>query len=222
MVCSISVYDCCMTLILACLTGFFPSSALLSSSRTVHKVDFLRVSREELLSFEIPFSFSIDKTGIAIYVVISCGVSDTYSYVYSAVCHGFGCWFDVNFIGSTVNVELSTGPDHPGTHWYQVTFSCNTPYLAATTDLLFVRYPQCRLLLREPIAVNRNQSISGSMLFEVNDKFSYCVTVRVQLDGTDVYTENKINLHDQVRCRCINGRRYSGLFLFLPSRCITI
>ncbi|CAM9669122.1 unnamed protein product [Ectocarpus fasciculatus] len=136
------------------IVGFFPSSALLSSSRTVHKVDFLRVSREELLSFEIPFSFRIDKT---------------------AVCHGFGCWFDVNFIGSTVNVELSTGPDHPGTHWYQ-----------------------CRLLLREPIAVNKNQSISGSMLFEVNDKFSYCVTVRVQLDGTDVYTENKINLHDQM------------------------
>lgn len=40
--------------------------------------------------------------------------------LFTAVCHGFGCWFDVNFIGSTVNIELSTGPDHPGTHWYQV------------------------------------------------------------------------------------------------------
>jgi histone-arginine methyltransferase CARM1 len=84
------------------IVGFFPSSALLSSTRTVHKVDFLRVSTEELKRFEIPFSFKFDKT---------------------AVMHGFGCWFDVNFIGSAVNIELSTGPDHPGTHWYQVSLN---------------------------------------------------------------------------------------------------
>ena len=53
-------------------------------------------------------------------------------------------------------------------------------------------------MLRDPIAVNRNQTISGSLLFEVNDKFSYCITARVRIDGTDVYSENVINLQDQV------------------------
>jgi hypothetical protein len=44
-------------------TGFFPVSSLLSSTRTVHEVDFLRVSCDELIKFEIPFSFRIDRTG---------------------------------------------------------------------------------------------------------------------------------------------------------------
>ena len=46
-----------------CVAGCFPISALLSSTRTVHTVDFLRVSCAELENFEIPFSFRIDKTG---------------------------------------------------------------------------------------------------------------------------------------------------------------
>lgn len=58
------------------------------------------------------------------------------------------------------------------------------------------------------------------MLFEVNDKFSYCVTVRVQLDGTDVYTENKINLHDQVYKDI--DRNFLLLIVVAWSRCITI
>jgi hypothetical protein len=34
--------------------------------------------------------------------------------------HGFGCWFDLSFLGSEQTVILSTSPEHPGTHWYQV------------------------------------------------------------------------------------------------------
>jgi hypothetical protein len=34
--------------------------------------------------------------------------------------HGFGCWFDVTFLGTTAVIELSTAPDKPTTHWYQV------------------------------------------------------------------------------------------------------
>lgn len=136
------------------VVGCFPVSSLLSSNRTVHSIDFLRVTCTELVDFEIPFSFPIEKT---------------------AIMHGFGCWFDVSFNGSTVTVELSTAPDKPTTHWYQ-----------------------CRLLLRDPIAVNRGQSISGTLHFVANNKFSYFVDMRVKLDGTGIISENRVSLHDQV------------------------
>jgi histone-arginine methyltransferase CARM1 len=90
--------------------------------------------------------------------------------------HGIGGWFDINFIGSTENVVLSTAPECPGTHWYQ-----------------------CRLLFPDPIAVNRGQYVSGSLIFEANEKFSYYVYMTARIDGTEVVSENKINLHDQVR-----------------------
>eukprot|EP00952_Eustigmatos_sp_NYUAD-ZCMA_P003100 13491-Eustigmatos_ZCMA.PRE.1 len=64
--------------------------------------------------------------------------------------HGLGCWFDIEFRGSTSTVVLSTSPDSPGTHWYQ-----------------------CRLLLPEPIAVNRTQTVSGTLRFDANDSYSY-------------------------------------------------
>ena len=104
--------------------------------------------------FGIPFSFGLDKT---------------------ALCHGIACWFDLEFLGSENRVVLSTGPDQPGTHWYQ-----------------------CRLLLQEPLAVNRSQSIAGSVGFIANDKFSYYINLQVALSGTHVKASNpKINLADQ-------------------------
>jgi type I protein arginine methyltransferase len=41
----------------------------------------------------------------------------TLSCCLSAIMHGFGCWFDVEFRGTTAVVVLSTGPGSPGTHW---------------------------------------------------------------------------------------------------------
>ena len=37
-----------------------------------------------------------------------------------AACHvhGVACWFDVAFVGSTVERWLSTAPGYPTTHWY--------------------------------------------------------------------------------------------------------
>ncbi|CAN0112291.1 unnamed protein product, partial [Discosporangium mesarthrocarpum] len=52
----------------------------------------------------------------------------------TSIMHGLGCWFDLTFSGRDSQVSLSTAPDRPGTHWYQ-----------------------CRLLLRDPIAVNATQ-----------------------------------------------------------------
>ena len=136
------------------VVGAFSTSNLISSQRAVHCVDFLTVTTEELQNFEIEFRFRIDQT---------------------ALMHGFGCWFDINFEGTQSNVVLTTSPDNPTTHWYQ-----------------------CRLFLLEPLAVNKGQFVYGSMKFIANEKFSYYIMLTATIEGTDITSTNKINLHDQV------------------------
>jgi histone-arginine methyltransferase CARM1 len=134
--------------------GYVNPSSIISNHRVMHTIDFSKVSCKELQNFEINFKFNIEKT---------------------CLMHGLAGWFDINFIGSTENVVLSTAPECPGTHWYQ-----------------------CRLLLHEPLAVNRGQAISGNMVFEANDKFSYNIYLTVTIDGTAISSSNRINLHDQM------------------------
>lgn len=94
----------------------------------------------------------------------------------TAIMHGLGCWFDLEFIGSAANVVLSTSPGSPGTHWYQ-----------------------CRLLLPEPIAVNRGQVLSGILAFQANEHFSYDLTLTARLEGTGIEATSTIRLQDQVQ-----------------------
>ncbi|CAM9588973.1 unnamed protein product [Phaeothamnion confervicola] len=97
------------------VVGFLPASSVVSSNLATHVVDFRTVTCEELKSFEIPLRLSINRT---------------------AIVHGLGCWFELAFAdGSQRKVVLSTGPESPGTHWYQ-----------------------CRLLLQQPIGVNATQA----------------------------------------------------------------
>ena len=102
----------------------------------------------------------------------------TVDYVFridqTAIMHGIGGWFDISFNGRQSTVVLSTAPDQPGTHWYQ-----------------------CRLLFHEPLAVNKGQYISGELHFRANDKFSYNINMTARIDGTEVETASKVNLHDQ-------------------------
>lgn len=93
----------------------------------------------------------------------------------TALMHGFGCWFDVAFDGTDSSLVLSTSPASPTTHWYQ-----------------------CRLLFSEPLAVNRGQSVSGSLTFQANEKFSYNITMAAAIDGTNIFTSGNVNLHDQM------------------------
>jgi hypothetical protein len=44
--------------------GYFGSNIIVSSHRTVHTIDFLQVTTDELKTFEIDFSFRIDRTGL--------------------------------------------------------------------------------------------------------------------------------------------------------------
>mmetsp|Transcript_6734 Transcript_6734/g.22672 ORF Transcript_6734/g.22672 Transcript_6734/m.22672 type:complete len:361 (-) Transcript_6734:204-1286(-) len=136
------------------VVGFFAPQQLLSSQRTAYRFDFSVATCEELRSFEIPFSFIIERT---------------------AVMHGFGAWFDASFNGSESQVVLSTAPECPGTHWYQ-----------------------CRLLLREPLGVNRGQTVSGTMSFSANAKFSYDIHISVELEGTSVSSSGRVRLQDQM------------------------
>lgn len=92
----------------------------------------------------------------------------------TALCHGLACWFDVDFLGTDAHVRLDTGPSAPGTHWYQ-----------------------CRLMLREPLAVNKTQEIKGVLDMVAHEKYSYAVTLRLELAGTTFVSEQKMNLQDQ-------------------------
>lgn len=135
------------------IIGVVNPQCLMSSHRTVHRIDFMAVTVNALQSFEIPFSFVADKT---------------------TLMHGLAGWFDLSFDGTDVRIPLSTSPESPTTHWYQ-----------------------CKLLFPEPMAVNRGQTVSGLMSFEVNDSYSYFVDIVAQLEGSSVVRKNRINLKDQ-------------------------
>ncbi|GMH87541.1 hypothetical protein TrST_g13302 [Triparma strigata] len=136
------------------VVGYFHPDILLSDDRGTHFVDFHTVTHEALKSFEIDFQHTITKT---------------------AVCHGIACWFDCDFSGSQETVVLKTGPEAPGTHWYQ-----------------------CRLMFRSPLAVNKNQILNGRLTFRANDSFSYDVKVEAGIDcNPRIETENMVFLQDQ-------------------------
>jgi histone-arginine methyltransferase CARM1 len=101
----------------------------------------------------------------------------------TAICHGLAVWFDVSFDGSTVKHVLSTAPSSPGTHWYQ-----------------------CRLLLKDPIAVNAKQRVVGNLHMAANTRYSYNLTLTMKLGGSEAATTDgsaiestvHVNLQDQM------------------------
>jgi histone-arginine methyltransferase CARM1 len=85
----------------------------------------------------------------------------------TGLCHGLALWFDVLFDGSAVKAVLSTAPTEPATHWYQ-----------------------CRLLLREPLAVNARQRITGTLRMEANTRYSYNLTLTMAIGGSAAATSD--------------------------------
>lgn len=150
------------------VVGYFAPKTLLTAETCTHLVDFSVDEPESLHDFDVPFAFRVNRT---------------------ALMHGIAGWFDVLFAGRAYvimqavlgfvwshpvfhvrgwacgrnKVTLSTGPYAQGTHWYQ-----------------------CRFLLREPLAVNAGQHVSGVMRFHANDKYSYDITMTIDLTGTGV------------------------------------
>ncbi|KAH9259551.1 hypothetical protein BASA81_001972 [Batrachochytrium salamandrivorans] len=93
----------------------------------------------------------------------------------TGLLHGLACWFDAEFLGGNANIKLDTSPAMPTTHWYQV-----------------------RLLLALPLAVNAHQTVIGEMFMRVNQKFSYDISIQLELEGTRerIQSMNHIALHD--------------------------
>jgi hypothetical protein len=95
--------------------------------------------------------------------------------------HGISCWFDTYFIGSQSEVVLSTSPYNNPTHWYQV-----------------------RLLLTEPLAINRGQKIQGKIVFTANNMQSYFIYLKIGIPEINFWIENVYDLKDP------EFRGYSG------------
>ena len=133
------------------VVGYFHPSILLSTDRASKVFDFRTCSVEDLKNFAMPFNFTISRAGVV---------------------HGIAGWFDCDFMGTQNVVPLKTGPEAPGTHWYQ-----------------------CRLLFSSPLGVNAGQRVSGTVTFAANDSFSYDVVMVACVEGTsgpEVKTEQTV------------------------------
>lgn len=123
------------------VVGFIDPNTLLSSHTLAKKIDFEKDRADSLRCIDLQSEFVVSKTGL---------------------CHGLAAWFDVAFDGSEERIVLDTGPNSPGTHWYQ-----------------------CRILLREPIAVNEGQRLSATLRMVGNERYSYDLTLTIALPGTE-------------------------------------
>jgi histone-arginine methyltransferase CARM1 len=99
----------------------------------------------------------------------------------TTLLHGICSWFDTYFKGCNKDITLSTSPYNSPTHWYQI-----------------------RLLLPEPIAVNKGQRgiiielylVVGKLLFKVNKLQSYYIFLRIGLPELNIWVENCYDLKD--------------------------
>lgn len=98
-----------------------------------------------------------------------------FQVVRTDICHGIATWFDADFAGTNKHVVLITAPHAPVTHWQQ-----------------------CRLLLRNPIAVNAGQFIHGTLSMQVNEYLSYNMKLTVSLQGSDVTSTMHYSLQNQL------------------------
>ena len=82
---------------------------------------------------------------------------------FTGLVHGIAAWFDINLGGYI----LSTAPHAEKTHWHQV-----------------------RLLLKEPLAVNAFESMTGWLRMVANPKRSYDITAEI-VTGTQTPSDPK-------------------------------
>jgi histone-arginine methyltransferase CARM1 len=76
----------------------------------------------------------------------------------TGLIHGYALYFDAIFKGSQQYLTLQTGPTAPPTHWYQT-----------------------RLLLKEPLAVNRGQLVNGYIKMRANREQTFDVSIKVEI-----------------------------------------
>lgn len=127
-----------------------------------------------ILLSSTPCEYEVDFRTVQKEELVEFTIPFSFTIEKTAIMHGLGCWFDVHFDGSAKHIVISTAPDREGTHWYQ-----------------------CRLFFSEPVAVNKQQTLTGTMAFKANNKFSYDITLEAEVEGTSIRARNDIKLQDQ-------------------------
>ncbi|XP_063068289.1 histone-arginine methyltransferase CARM1 isoform X2 [Engraulis encrasicolus] len=123
---------------------------ILMARSTKYTINFLEAKEEDLHRIEIPFVFKLSQTGLI---------------------HGLAFWFDVAFIGSRMTIWLSTAPNQPLTHWYQV-----------------------RCLLQTPLFAKMGQTLSGKVLLVANRRQSYDIHINAVIDQSGFKSGNSLDL----------------------------
>uniref|UniRef100_A0A8C1IIL7 Histone-arginine methyltransferase CARM1 n=1 Tax=Cyprinus carpio TaxID=7962 RepID=A0A8C1IIL7_CYPCA len=115
-----------------------------------YTINFLEAKEEDLHRLEIPFVFKLLQSGLI---------------------HGLAFWFDVAFVGSRMTVWLSTAPNEPLTHWYQV-----------------------RCLLQTPLFAKMGQTLSGRVHLIANKRQSYDIHITAVVDQSGFKSGNSLDL----------------------------
>ncbi|KAL2087745.1 hypothetical protein ACEWY4_016573 [Coilia grayii] len=123
---------------------------ILMARSTKYTINFLEAKEEDLHRLEIPFVFKLSQTGLI---------------------HGLAFWFDVAFVGSRMTIWLSTAPNQPLTHWYQV-----------------------RCLLQTPLFAKMGQTLSGKVQLIANKRQSYDIHINAVIDQSGFKSGNTLDL----------------------------
>ncbi|OWA52826.1 Histone-arginine methyltransferase CARMER [Hypsibius exemplaris] len=113
-------------------------------------INFEKDNETDLYHIDIPLSFPLVTTGMI---------------------HGLAFWFDAAFVGTNATIWLTTAPNQPLTHWYQV-----------------------RCLLKTPLFGVKGQVLTGRVLMIANGRQSYDVTIDIGIEASGSRSSNTLDL----------------------------
>jgi len=122
---------------------------------------------------DIPCTKNFDFTKVKVEELQEFTINLEFVIKKTTLMHGISSWFDSNFTGSLNETVLSTSPYNPPTHWYQI-----------------------RLLLPEPLAINKGQKIIGFIHFKANNIRSYYIYLKIGIEELNLWIENTYDLKD--------------------------
>ena len=187
------------------VVGVFAPQCLLSVSSD-YVIDFASISKQELKEFTIPVEWT---------------------FTNAAIVHGLGGWFDLHFNSQSSppasDTDATMSEPNTASNAMSLEAALNTIQSAsASTDAALTTLPtidtsssttfmttspyaepthwqQVRFLLPEPLAVNRNQKITGSIHCKVNDQRSYTMTALLRVHSPDAtWSDSPITTRKQV------------------------
>ncbi|BEJ16028.1 hypothetical protein CspHIS471_0506330 [Cutaneotrichosporon sp. HIS471] len=164
--------------------GIFPPGTLMGHAAPPQTFDFYTCTREDLLDFTVHLEFVATRT---------------------AVMHGLASWFDLDFEASVKDrpsdevpgdAEAEAAWEYPVTQTWP--WSAEPPLnpnptpeaprrgvkvsMSTGPNALRTHWQQARLILPEPLAVNRSERVVGTIRFKVNESRSYDLTLDVAVD----------------------------------------